>query len=304
VNGDTLHLEDFSFGLEDRHQRIFRATLIASVVLHVAVFLTSPYWQSKPAGGEAITISFASLPSTALPDIPRKPHEKPITLPVAPKLVEPPPSPDSMAPLNAPPATREEIRARIANQGRLKVMSGDKRGAPDNLLSDIRIPGRQGGTQVAAAGRGGIYPGDGTGGLRTRNLSIEEQVVAAAKAPKELKSQTFKADSGLQGEISGGIEDQNRTSQTIITTIKQYQSGIKYAYNKELMANPNISGKITVAFVILPDGSVRAPEVRQSTVNWPPLEEAVVKRMKHWKFPSSRSAEVKVVFPFVFHPEM
>jgi hypothetical protein len=30
----------------------------------------------------------------------------------------------------------------------------------------------------------------------------------------------------------------------------------------------------------------------------------VRKRMQHWKFPRSPGGPVRVVFPFVFHPEM
>jgi len=86
--------------------------------------------------------------------------------------------------------------------------------------------------------------------------------------------------------------------------VKQYQGGIKYAYNRELLSNPALSGKMLVSFSIRPDGSVESVEIRQSTLGWPPLDEAVKKRMQHWKFPRSAGGTVRVVFPFVFHPEM
>jgi hypothetical protein len=46
-------------------------------------------------------------------------------------------------------------------------------------------------------------------------------------------------------------------------------------------------------------------EVRQSTVGWPPLEEAVKKRIQYWKFGAAAAGgPVRATFPFVFHPEM
>lgn len=308
MNGE-LRFGEFDFGFESKHRKIFRIALAASIGVHILIFLTSPYWQSKTGGEPVMMVSFASVPSDQLPAIPAQAGQRPISVPETPRLLETPPPPDdTMAPLDAPyvPKTAEELRAearaRVANQGLLKVMSANPPGgaaASGPFLSGVRIGGGQGG------GPGGRMPqGDDALAIKSGDLGIGKQVAQAGQAPKALAAKVFKADSGLDGEISGGIDDQNRTSQAIVATIRQYQSGIRYAYNKELLAKPDISGKITVAFVINPDGSVASPEIRQSTVNWAPLEESVVRRLQHWKFPASRGGTVRVVFPFVFHPEM
>ncbi len=109
----------------------------------------------------------------------------------------------------------------------------------------------------------------------------------------------------MDAEISGSIDDQSRSAQAIMSAVKNYQSGIKYAYTQELLKNQSLSGKITVEFVIRPDGSVESVDIKQSSVNWPPLEEAIKKRISlRWNFGQSKGGPVKVAFPFVFHPEM
>jgi TonB family protein len=119
-----------------------------------------------------------------------------------------------------------------------------------------------------------------------------------------MTSRTFKTDTGLQAEITSASDDPSRSFQAIAATVNQYQRGIKYVYDQELRTNPNLNGNMLVSFVIRPDGSVESVEVRQSTLNWPPLDEAVKKRMQHWKFARGMGGPVRVVFPFVFLPEM
>jgi TonB family protein len=193
------------------------------------------------------------------------------------------------------------IREKLATQGLLKTLSAPTFSDPS---SGIRIPKD---VPVSAKATANSYPvarDEDPPVVPGKAPGIARQLASVSKSPKVLASQVFRTDTGLEGSISGGIDDESRTVGAIAATVSQYRSGIKYAYNNELLKNPNLSGKITVAFIILPNGSVESAQVRQSSVNWPPLEDAVLKRLSHWKFPRSKGASVQVVFPFVFHPEM
>ncbi len=302
MNAD-LPFQTFPIGFDPRQRSLFRLALTASAVLHIVGFLTSPYWQPDPRTGEEIMmVALTDLPAEEMPPVPRMQVREPA--PVASPAVRSP-SPDVLPP---PPPSREAIREKVAARGVLKMLSREtgKSGPAEDPLPAIRLP-----SDIRLASRGTPAPGD----YRPRgpveetnpgrkNPGIGKQVATAAKSSTALSSKVFVTDSGLEGEISGGIDDQNRSSGAIAATVKQYRSGIKYVYNKELLANPALSGKLVVTFVILPDGSVESPEVRQSNLNWPSLEDAVLKRMRHWKFPRSSGAPVRVTFPFVFHPEM
>ncbi len=303
--------DDGGAGLAAVQARLVRAAVGLSLLLHVVAFLTSPWWQPRPADiPDVIEVDIGEMPQSTLPEVPE------VKVSVPPAVPKPPPRPatrtDAAGPLEAvPPPSREAIRQRVAQQspGILKMLSGARDDASGgDPLSAIRIP------KEIRTSRGPARPGDyapqggGTAeavGIRAPVPTIAKQVAAAPRSSTALSSQVFRTDAGLEGEISGPVDDPVRSSQSITATVRQYQSGIRYAYNKELLANPDISGKITVAFVIAADGSVESVEIRQSSVGWPPLEEAVRKRMLHWKFPKARGGgPVRVVFPFVFQPEM
>jgi TonB family protein len=282
-----------------RIPKFFRVAIAFSVLLHFAMLLTSPYWQSRPTTRDDIVqIDIAEMPKEEIPQIPEAAVR-------APEAVPPPPPRPKAAPTEAAPAaeappSREAIREKVATQGILRMLGGKTDPLPAvRLPSDLRpAPPR------AAASPGDYAPRIAEEGGKSRTPGIDRQLAATTRAPKAMASQTFRTDTGLEAEVSGAAEEPSRSFQAIAATVKQYQSGIKYVYNRELLSNPNLGGKMMVAFVIQPDGTVDSVEVRQSSLNWPALDEAVKKRMQHWRFPRSPGGPVRVVFPFVFHPEM
>jgi len=288
--------------LESRERGMFRLAVAASLLVHFLGFLTSPYWQSSPTvRPDVMTVAIAEIPARELPPIPS----------LAPEPSRGTASADTPAPAAPlpPPPTREQIRERVASKGVLGMLSRGRAGSGGaDPLSRIPVPRE---IRVASRPRPaeedyrprGAPPGD----LFARKIStpgIGRQIESSEQSSTELSSIVFRTDSGLEGEIRGSIDDRNRSVGAIASTVRSYQSGIRYAYNRELLSNPGLSGKITVAFVILPDGKVESAEIRSSSVNWPALESAVVRRMRHWKFPKSEGGPVRVTFPFVFHPEM
>lgn len=287
---------------EHRVPRFLRAAVALSILFHVLMLLTSPYWQSRVSTGERIVqIDISEMPKEEAPRIP----EVPIRVPEA--VPPPPPRPtpsmkDAVPPEAATAPTREAIREKVASRGLLR-MFGDK-GAADPL-PEIRVPGDLRPAPPRATPDPADYaPRTVSEGGKAKNPGIDRELAATARASKEMTSRTFKTDTGLEAEIAAPSGETSRSFQSIAATVKQYQGGIKYAYNRELLANPNLGGNMLVSFVIRPDGAVESVEVRLSTLNWPPLDDAVRKRMQHWKFARATGGAVRVVFPFVFHPEM
>lgn len=300
MNAD-VPFQGIAFNTVSGSRRFFRIALIVSAAMHAAGFLTSPYWQPPPPVDEVLTVDIADVPARELPKIPDLPPPEPPPAKTAPAA--------RPAPAEAPPPpTREAIREKVAGRGLLRVLAGNADGPGRDADSGLRIPddvryasrGPAGAADYRPTGRADEPPSP----PKPANPGIGRHVDAAAKPSAALASRIFRTDAGLEGQISGAIDDQHRTPGAIASTVRQYQSGIRLVYNRELLANPNLSGEITVAFVILPDGSVDATEIRQSSVNWPALEVAVLKRMRHWRFPASRGGPVRVVFPFKFLPEM
>jgi len=281
---------------------MFRLAVAVSLLFHFMGFLTSPYWQPVPERlPDVLTVDIAEIPASELPSVPSMLTEpSPAVAAAEPPVSKAPPP---------PPPSREQIRERVASKGVLGMLSRGRAGSGGaDPLSRIQVP-----QEIRVASRTppaeedyrprGAPPGD-LFARKTATPGIGRQIASSEQSSTRLSSQVFRTDSGLEGEIQGSIDDRNRSVGAIASTVRSYQSGIKYVYNRELLSNPGLSGKITVAFVILPDGKVQSAEIRSSSMNWPALEEAVIRRMRHWKFPKSEGGPVRVTFPFVFHPEM
>jgi hypothetical protein len=134
---------------------------------------------------------------------------------------------------------------------------------------------------VATAGRsGGIGSGvkDGTamagGAVGTGNVAmLEEETV-----------------------IEGGLD-----KDAIAEVIKRNIGQIRYCYERQLSADPNLYGKVSVRFVINAAGAVLEPKIDASSMKSSMVEGCIVRRLASWKFPLPKGGtEVRVSYPFMF----
>lgn len=97
----------------------------------------------------------------------------------------------------------------------------------------------------------------------------------------------------------------------IDAVIKRHMSQFRYAYQRELEKDPELSGKVTIRFVIAHDGSVSKAEVRTDRTRWnhPDAGEKVGQtlcaRFLKLQFPvpeGEEDAVVVVSYPFIFSP--
>jgi TonB family protein len=95
-----------------------------------------------------------------------------------------------------------------------------------------------------------------------------------------------------------------RSRNAISRIVAAHTGAIRYAYNRELRKNPSLQGKIILTFTISPEGQVTECRVKESEMNWPPLEQSLVKIFKTWKFPEIPEGDVTVSYPLVFFPSM
>ena len=100
-----------------------------------------------------------------------------------------------------------------------------------------------------------------------------------------------------------GAADADRSPAAIASVIQRHLAGIENAYNSALKRNPNLdSGKITLRFTISPAGEVTYAEIIQDTLGAPAVNDAVLSRVKCWRFPPTGGEDVVVIYPFVFAP--
>lgn len=209
------------------------------------------------------------------------------------------------------PNKREKDR-KIAMSSGLLGMLGKGSGAVSNVFG----PGGLGtGINNAMGGLRGSSMGDagGAGGLGTRGAGAGGG--GNSLGIGGLGTHGHGRGTGGYGNIDLGGRGKGETrvvpgrtiikgslsKQEINRVIRRNLARFKYCYEKQLNANPNLSGKISVNFMISPTGGVGKASVRESSMNDSTVEGCVTKVMKTLKFPRPKGGGIVVVtYPFVF----
>ena len=96
--------------------------------------------------------------------------------------------------------------------------------------------------------------------------------------------------------VVGGLD-----KDVIMKVIKRHQNEIKFCYEQELQKNPQLGGKVAVAWTIDPAGAVSDANVSESSIGNANVESCIVQRIRRWKFPEpAGGGVVNVTFPWIF----
>ncbi len=95
--------------------------------------------------------------------------------------------------------------------------------------------------------------------------------------------------------IGGGL-DRNE----IAAVINRHLSEVRFCYEKGLQQKPKLAGRLSMNFLIGPNGSVSVAKVANSSLNHVPVENCIRDRLKTWNFPKPEGGvTVKVSYPFI-----
>ena len=82
--------------------------------------------------------------------------------------------------------------------------------------------------------------------------------------------------------------------------IRRHANEVKFCYERELLRNPELFGRLMVQFTISGQGSVLAAALQTSTINNTTVEQCVVAAVRRWEFPEPAGGGIAVVsYPFV-----
>ena len=85
----------------------------------------------------------------------------------------------------------------------------------------------------------------------------------------------------------------------IIAVINRHRGEITYCYEQALKKEPSLRGKVSIQFVINPNGRVGKATIAESSATYPPLESCMIARLRSWQFPKPVGAvHVDVLYPF------
>ncbi len=133
---------------------------------------------------------------------------------------------------------------------------------------------------LGTAGKGGGSTGyKGTGALSLGNIGNAE--VGALEE---------------ESEVDGGLD-----KEAIARVIRAQLGQIRYCYERQLSANPDLYGKILVKFTIGSAGSVVAQTIGTTSLKNAMVEGCILRRVAGWQFPTPKGGtNVLVTYPFLF----
>ena len=131
----------------------------------------------------------------------------------------------------------------------------------------------------AMSGLGGL----GLSGTGRTNAQVDGSTVAPRVVPGKPR-------------VKGSLD-----KEIIRRVVRQHRREVRYCYEKQLVKNPDLSGKISVNFMIGSTGAVKSAVVKGSTMASDEVGSCVAKKVRRWKFPEPKGGGVVVVtYPFVF----
>lgn len=96
--------------------------------------------------------------------------------------------------------------------------------------------------------------------------------------------------------VEGGLD-----RAIIRRVVRQHLNQVKFCYQKELTAHPDLYGRAVVKFTIMPTGQVMSATMKESSLGNAKVEQCLTQTVRRWLFPKPNGRGIVVVsYPFVF----
>lgn len=153
-----------------------------------------------------------------------------------------------------------------------------------------------GGLGSRGSGLGGGGTADGLGGLGTKGMGSGATGYGRGGGNFGAKGE------GAIGAVGGDPIILGALDRALIdAVIKRHMNQIRYCYQRELMKNPALKGKLVIKFVIAKDGSVSSASTKSTTMNNAAVQDCVVGRFLRMQFPEPKGGGIVIVsYPFIF----
>lgn len=188
--------------------------------------------------------------------------------------------------------------------GKDSAIGQDADDALGNLIGDdIGEAYGVGGLSVSGNDRGGGGTGDGTVGMGDWGTigTIGEGGDRSGYGAK--KGRLTPRRSSVPTVSPGIVNVRGALDRDIIRrTIRRHIREIKHCYQKELVNDSKLGGRVVVYFMITGNGVVGTSSIKTSTLNNSTVEMCITKAVRRWSFPKPQGGGVvSVSYPFVFH---
>jgi outer membrane biosynthesis protein TonB len=188
-----------------------------------------------------------------------------------------------------------DIAAAASSKGLLALLSGTGSAAQGEGVVDLLGESGNGASSnldkvlseidgIKSAGSASEIKSAGARGSRITDHGGDIGVAALTEA----RSSNFGKKSGsLVFTNSDAEAEEGRTAgrlpEDVMKVINSHRSAIEYCYQRALRRDPNLKGKVSIRFVIRPDGSISDAKVFASTLNNPSVEKCIISKMRSWR---------------------
>ncbi|MDH5491638.1 MAG: TonB family protein [Myxococcales bacterium] len=186
--------------------------------------------------------------------------------------------------------------------GAASALGNDPTSALGALMGD-QIGGNfgHGGLGLTGTGRGGGGTGEGTIGLGNIGTighggggGDGSGYGRGAGGLRSRKARVPRIRSGA-AEVRGSL-----SKEVIRRVIRRHINEVRFCYEQELNARPDLEGRVTVRFIISTTGTVQTAMVASSTLGNQRVEGCVAGAVRRWTFPAPEGGGIVIVnYPFM-----
>jgi hypothetical protein len=296
-------------------RRAFGSALVMHVVIGALVGLGSSGFHYEEPKEQWAELAETDLRNVEIAEPPPPVEEKKPEPEVAEEEIaaeEPEKRPEKVPKKRKKPKTRtvaktEEVKSKgiLGALGKMSVQAPGRKSlvAAASNLNAVQVPGGGGfrvGALIAKAPASGISVGGGGGGkLLTRgtaSLIRDGNLVAGiAKRSGSVRGKVGKA-SGRLLKAKGSI-----SREEVARVINDHIREVQYCYEKTLISNAGLSGKLVIEWAIDQGGAVSKVRQKMSTLENPAVFDCISSKLRHWSFPKPQGGVVIVSYPFIFN---
>ena len=100
---------------------------------------------------------------------------------------------------------------------------------------------------------------------------------------------------------SVGVPQGNIDREAVAKTINAHLQEVRGCYERALIKDPGLAGKVVLEWTIGQTGAVTAAKTKSSTLKNSAVEGCILSALKTWQFPQPRGGVVIISYPFLFN---
>lgn len=158
-----------------------------------------------------------------------------------------------------------------------------------------------GGLGLRGTGRGGGGTGEGTIGLGNLG-TIGHGAGGGDGSGYGRGAGGFRGRSARVPQIKSGAADVrgSLSKEVIRRVIRRHINEVRFCYEQELNARPDLTGRVTVKFIISPTGAVQTALVSDTSLGNQRVENCIAGAVRRWTFPAPDGGGIVIVnYPFM-----